>query len=118
MTRAGREASKQAALSWLEFGGAHQILREFDRYISIVFAAQHNGRGFTRNHIRRSAFRVLARWPRPPIRAWDHGSCHLKVAMNTERFARHHEAREALVLSVAGVTASMLIANLLLLILY
>jgi hypothetical protein len=37
----------------------------------------------------------------------------VKVAMNTERFARHHEAREALVLSVAGVTAIMLIANLL-----
>jgi len=38
--------------------------------------------------------------------------------MNTERLARHHEAREALVLSVAGVTAIMLIANLLLLVLY
>jgi hypothetical protein len=35
-----------------------------------------------------------------------------------ERFAAHHEAREALVLSVAGATAIMLIANLVLLILY
>ena len=38
--------------------------------------------------------------------------------MNADRLARHHEARDALVLSVAGVTAIMLIANLLLLILY
>jgi hypothetical protein len=38
--------------------------------------------------------------------------------MNIEKLARHHEAREALVLSVAGVTAIMLIANLLLLVLY
>jgi hypothetical protein len=38
--------------------------------------------------------------------------------MNTERLAGHHEAREALVLSVAGVTAIMLIANLILMILY
>jgi len=39
-------------------------------------------------------------------------------AMNIERFAGHHEAREALVLSVAGVTAIMLIESLILLILY
>jgi hypothetical protein len=38
--------------------------------------------------------------------------------MNIERFAGHHEAREALVLSVAGVTAIMLIEGLFLLILY
>jgi hypothetical protein len=38
--------------------------------------------------------------------------------MKTEGFVGHHEAREALVLSVAGVTAIMLIANLLLLIFY
>jgi hypothetical protein len=40
------------------------------------------------------------------------------LAIGTERLAGHHEAREALVLSVAGVTGIMLIANLLLLILY
>ena len=40
------------------------------------------------------------------------------LSMKTERFAGHHEAREALVLSIAGVTAIMLIANLILLILY
>jgi hypothetical protein len=34
--------------------------------------------------------------------------------MKIERFAGHHEAREALVLSVAGVTAIMLTAYLLL----
>jgi hypothetical protein len=38
--------------------------------------------------------------------------------MNIERFASHHEARDALVLSVAGVTAIMLIESLILLILY
>jgi hypothetical protein len=40
------------------------------------------------------------------------------LAMKTARFAGHHEAREALVLSVAGVTTIMLIANFLLLIFY
>jgi hypothetical protein len=38
--------------------------------------------------------------------------------MKIERFAGHHEAREALVLSVAGVTAIMLTVYLLLTILY
>jgi hypothetical protein len=40
------------------------------------------------------------------------------LAMKTARFVGHHEEREALVLSVGGVTAIMLIVNLLLLILY
>ena len=43
---------------------------------------------------------------------------HRTLAIGIERRAGHHEAREALVLSVAGVTGIMLIANLLLLILY
>jgi len=38
--------------------------------------------------------------------------------MKIELFAGHHEARDALLLSVAGVTAIMLIANLILMILY
>jgi len=38
--------------------------------------------------------------------------------MKVERFAGHHEARDALVLSVTGVTAIMLIESLVLLILY
>jgi hypothetical protein len=38
--------------------------------------------------------------------------------MKIERFAGHHEAREALVLSIAGVTAIMLTAYLLLMLLY
>jgi hypothetical protein len=38
--------------------------------------------------------------------------------MKIERFAGHHEAREALVLSIAGVTAIMLTTYLLLLILH
>jgi hypothetical protein len=38
--------------------------------------------------------------------------------MKIERAAGHHEAREALMLSVAGVTAIMLIESLVLLILF
>jgi hypothetical protein len=38
--------------------------------------------------------------------------------MKIERFAGHHEARDALVLSIAGVTAIMLIESLILLVLY
>ena len=38
--------------------------------------------------------------------------------MKIEQFAGHHEARDALVLSVASVTAIMLIESLILLILY
>jgi hypothetical protein len=38
--------------------------------------------------------------------------------MKDARFVGHHEEREALVLSVAGVTAVMVIVNVLLLILY
>jgi hypothetical protein len=38
--------------------------------------------------------------------------------MKIERFAGHHEAKEALMLSVAGVTALVLIESLILLILY
>ncbi len=37
--------------------------------------------------------------------------------MKTARFAGHHEATQAVALSIAGVTAIMLIANLMLLIL-
>jgi len=40
------------------------------------------------------------------------------LVMRTERLASHNEAREALVLSVAGVTGIMLIAYLLLQIMY
>jgi hypothetical protein len=38
--------------------------------------------------------------------------------MKIEPFAGHHEARQSLVLAVVGVTAIMLVANLVLLILY
>ena len=42
-----------------------------------------------------------------------------QASIKIERLARHHdEAREALVLAVAGVTSIMLIANLILMILY
>ena len=40
------------------------------------------------------------------------------LAIKAERIVGHHGASEALVLSVAGVTAITLIANLILLILY
>jgi hypothetical protein len=38
--------------------------------------------------------------------------------MKIERFAGHHEARESLMLSIAGVTAIMLIESFMLLIFY
>jgi hypothetical protein len=48
------------------------------------------------------------------MQAFRHGSQLLKAeAMKAERFAGHHEAREALLLSVAGVTAIMVTAYLL-----
>jgi hypothetical protein len=40
------------------------------------------------------------------------------MAMKPERFAGHREAMEALVLSVAGVAAVMLIASLMLLLMH
>jgi hypothetical protein len=40
------------------------------------------------------------------------------LAIKAERVVSHHEASKALVLSLAGVTAFTLIANLILLILY
>ena len=57
--------------------------------------------------------------PPMPLSPRAHGSQFFKSeAMNTKKFERHHEAREALVLPVAGVTAIMLIESLVLLILY
>jgi len=57
--------------------------------------------------------------PSPSPHAWGHGSHQIgHWSMNIERFAGHHEARQALLISVAGVTAIMLIANLILLLLY
>ena len=41
-----------------------------------------------------------------------------RASWKIERFAGHHKARETLLVSVAGVTAIMLIANLILLIFY
>jgi hypothetical protein len=77
-----------------------------------------------RNHIRPSAFDIWLRglnpFPLSPL-CRGHGSHHFfcrTLAMKIERFGGHPEAREALVLSVAGVTAIMLIANLVLMILY
>ena len=48
-----------------------------------------------------------------------HGSRQLLIGLTMKAlFAGHREEREALVLSVAGVTAIMLLANLIVLILY
>jgi hypothetical protein len=67
----------------------------------------------------------LAPWPRnprspsvPSMLGVTAAAVNRSRAMKTNRFVGYHEEREALVLSVAGVTAIMLIANLLLLILY
>jgi hypothetical protein len=78
------------------------------------------------NHTQRSAFKDLAPWPHAPpnpLSPYVLGitaatNFYRTLVMKIERNAGHNEAREALVLSVAGVTAIMLIANLLLLILY
>ena len=75
------------------------------------------------NHTQRSAFSAWLRGlapPQPP------SPCEVTAAkifyrtlnMKIERFAGHHEAREALVLAVVGVTAIMLIESLILLILF
>jgi hypothetical protein len=45
-------------------------------------------------------------------------SCNIGLEHEDRAVCRHHEAREALVLSVAGVTTVMLIEGLILLILY
>jgi hypothetical protein len=69
----------------------------------------------------RLALGAVARSPHPliPACSWGHGSpLSRSLAMRTERLASHHEAREALVLSIAGVTVIMLIESLILLILY
>ena len=71
--------------------------------------AQHASRPLTFDKVREEA----------TMQAFRHGSQLLKAkAMVAEKFESHHEAREALVLSVAGVTAIMLTAYLLLMILY
>jgi len=69
-----------------------------------------------RNYTRLSAFHTS-----PLCRG--HGSHQIRtlvmrMVMRIERFAGHHEAREALLLAVAGVTAIMLATNLILMILY
>ena len=75
-----------------------------------------------RNHTRSSAFMAWLRGPNAPQPLTQclgsRQPPNLVLAMNIERFAGHHEARQALVISVAGVTAIMLIANLILMILY
>jgi hypothetical protein len=78
------------------------------------------------NDTQRSAFRSWLRGltrappaPQPPcVEVTAAVKFLIGRAMKIERFAGHHEAREALVLSVASVTAIMVTAYLLLLILY
>jgi hypothetical protein len=67
--------------------------------------------------------RLVAPWPQPlppqpPVPRSRQPLFNERLAMKTERLADHHQAREALMLSVASVTAIMLTAYLLLLILY
>ena len=56
--------------------------------------------------------------PQPPSPYEVTAATNRALLMKIERFCYHHEARDALVLSVAGVTAIMLIESLILLILY
>jgi hypothetical protein len=76
-----------------------------------------------RNYTRPSAFdtwlRGLPQTIRPqPAERRSREPPNRALIMKIELFAGHHEARQALVLSVVGVTAIMLIANLILMILY
>ena len=77
---------------------------------------------YARNHTRLSAFDTWLCWSHPfPLSPLcrGHGTHQIwALVMKIERFAGHHEARDALVLSVAGVTAIMLIESLISLILY
>ena len=75
-----------------------------------------------RNYTRLSAFHTWLRgqhpFPLSPL-CRGHGSHQIRtLVMKIERFAGQHEAREALLLAVAGVTAIMLATNLILMILY
>jgi hypothetical protein len=75
------------------------------------------------NHIRPSAFKTWLPWlrtptPSPLSASWEPSVLCRILAMKIERFAGHNEAREALMISVASVTAIMLTAYLILLILY
>jgi hypothetical protein len=64
----------------------------------------------------------LAPWPHTPCPPQPLGVTaalnFVRWTMKIERFVDHHEAREAFLLSIAGVTAIILIESLLLLILY
>jgi hypothetical protein len=75
------------------------------------------------NHIRPSAFKTWLPLLRTPIPltlsgSWEPSVLCRILPMKIERFAGHNEAREALMISVASVTAIMLTAYLILLILY
>jgi hypothetical protein len=75
------------------------------------------------NFTRSSAFRICSAALSAPFRltSWLGVTAATKsgtVIMKIARSAGHHEARQALVLSIAGVTAIMLIESLILLILY
>jgi hypothetical protein len=73
------------------------------------------------NHTQWSAFKPWLRRPSPhtphPQGSRQPLISNWSLAMNTGKFESHHEAREALVLAIAGVTAIMLTAYLILLIL-
>jgi hypothetical protein len=76
------------------------------------------------NHTQRSMFKDLAPWPPHSLSSQlqrGRGQpliFNRSLAMKTERLVGHHEARDALVLSIAGVTAVILIESLVLLIGY
>jgi len=61
----------------------------------------------------------VALHPMPLTPLWGHASHQIEtLAMKIERFAGHNDARDALVLSIAGVTAIMLIESLILMMLF
>jgi len=84
----------------------------------LIFTLARPASGTTLNDLRLAVGSVAPRTPCPPARCGVAAANNFELVMKIERFAGHDDAREALLLSIAGVTAIMLIANLILLILY
>jgi hypothetical protein len=83
----------------------------------LIFTLARPASGTTLNDLRLAVGSVAPRTC-PPARCGVAAANNFELVMKIERFAGHDDAREALLLSIAGVTAIMLIANLILLILY
>src|SRR5215472_13130341 len=99
-------ASVRFAAALCEIGGSF-----------LIFASR-CASGTTVNDLRLSLGSVAPDPPSPLTAPMLGVTAATKIAMKIARFTGHHEAREALVLSIAGVTAIMLIEGLVLVIWY